>query len=167
MLHPFLTPGAVTRSAALVHAAAEEAGRDPKTVKIYATVVTAPELPSKEEASIVGGRAVTYFQNPLIGGLLANANGWDPADADNLRNHPMFASPETKTADRAFTRDQLVEVSRELPAWWLTEAAAVGSAGQCAAKLQDYVAAGADEILLHGLSPFQLQPLLAALPTRS
>jgi probable F420-dependent oxidoreductase len=167
LLHPFLTPAAVARSAAVVHEAAEKAGRDPKAVKIHATVVTAPELSPQEEAAIVGGRAVTYFQNALIGGLLVNVNGWDPADLHKLHNHPMFSSPETKNADRAFTRDQLAEVSRQLPQWWLTEAAAVGGAGHCAARLQDYFAAGADDILLHGLSPFQLKPLLAALPDQA
>ena len=41
LLHPFLTPEAVARSAATVRAAAEKAGRDPASVRVYATVVTA------------------------------------------------------------------------------------------------------------------------------
>jgi probable F420-dependent oxidoreductase len=163
LLHPFLTPAAVSRSAAAVHEAAARAGRDPKDVKIYATVVAAPDLPPTEEAAIVGGRAVTYFQSPLIGRRLVEINGWNPAELAKLQTLPMFAAPGAGNADRAFTREQLVEASRVLPQWWFSEAAAVGSAGACARRLQDYSAAGADEILLHGLSPFQLGPLLSAL----
>ena len=66
-------------------------------------------------------------------------------------------------ADQAFTREQLVEVSRVLPQEWLDDGAAVGTAAQCAAKLRTFLDAGADEILLHGSSPAAMGPLTAEL----
>jgi alkanesulfonate monooxygenase SsuD/methylene tetrahydromethanopterin reductase-like flavin-dependent oxidoreductase (luciferase family) len=42
----------------------------------------------------------------------------------------------------------------------LVEAAAVGSAAVCAARLREYLAAGADEIVVHGAVPDLLGPTL-------
>jgi 5,10-methylenetetrahydromethanopterin reductase len=163
LLHPFLTPEAVNRSASIVRRAAKERGRDPYKVKIYATVVVAPDLPFTDEAAIVGGRAVTYFHSDVIGPLLVEINGWDPNELKRLRAHPMFGTLAGGNADRSFTREQMVVASRELPAFWLAESAAVGDATHCAGRLREYVAAGADEVLLHGAPPSQLGTLLGLL----
>jgi 5,10-methylenetetrahydromethanopterin reductase len=157
ILHPFLTVDAVRRSADRVRASAAAAGRDPGDVRVVATVVTAPDLTADEELSIVGGRAVTYFQIPDFGELLAGANGWDLGVLDTLRSHPMLAQVRG-AADSVFTKDQLGEVSRVLPAEWFDEGAAVGSAGHCAHRLREYLDAGADEILVHGAVPELLGP---------
>jgi alkanesulfonate monooxygenase SsuD/methylene tetrahydromethanopterin reductase-like flavin-dependent oxidoreductase (luciferase family) len=61
-------------------------------------------------------------------------------------------------ADSHFTKDQLAEVSSALPAEWLVESAAIGSSAACAARLRDYLAAGADEIIVHGAVPDLLGP---------
>ncbi len=63
-------------------------------------------------------------------------------------------------ADSHFTKDQLAEVSRALPPEWLDEGGAVGSASACAARLQQYLDAGADEIIVHGATPELLGPTL-------
>ena len=44
ILHPFLTTKAVGDSVALVRRAAEEAGRDPASVRVVTTLVSAPDL---------------------------------------------------------------------------------------------------------------------------
>jgi 5,10-methylenetetrahydromethanopterin reductase len=160
LLHPFLTPEAVARQAATVRRAAEEAGRDPAAVRVYATVVTAPELPAREELEVVGARAVTYFQIPGFGENLATANGWDVEALTALRSHPLMAGLRG-AADSVFTRDQLREVSLSLPPSWLTSAAAVGSAAECARRLHDYLDAGADELVLHGSTPEYLGTTVA------
>jgi 5,10-methylenetetrahydromethanopterin reductase len=160
LLHPFLTPEAVKRSAEAVRRAAEEAGRDPAGVRVYATVVTAPDLPPHEEAAVVTARALTYFQIPGFGENLATINGWDLTPLAALRAHPMFSGIRG-AADHHFTREQLVEVARELiPAAWLESSAAVGPAALCAERVRGYLAAGADEIALHGSTPDLLGPLL-------
>jgi 5,10-methylenetetrahydromethanopterin reductase len=159
ILHPFLTAEAVGRSAAAVRRAAEVAGRDPADVRVCATVVVAPDLTPDEQTAIVAARAVTYFQIPGFGELLAGVNGWDTAPLTTLRSHPQMANLRG-AADSVFTRAELAEVSALLPSTWLTDAAAVGTAGQCASRLREYLAAGADEIILHGSTAELLGPTL-------
>jgi 5,10-methylenetetrahydromethanopterin reductase len=161
LLHPFLTPDAVARSAATVRAAAEGAGKDPAAVRVYATVVTASGLPPAEEAAVVGGRAVTYFQIPGFGERLAEANDWDTAPLKLLREHPQVSGVKG-AADFKRTRDQLTGAATVLPAQWLDSAAAVGTPDECVARFGEYFAAGADELVLHGSTPDQLQPVIAA-----
>jgi probable F420-dependent oxidoreductase len=162
LLHPFLTPGAVSRSAAAVRAAAADAGKDPASVRVYATVITASGLPPEEEAAVVGGRAVTYFQIPGFGERLAETNGWDTAPLTRLREHPQLTGLKG-AADFKRTRDQLTDAATVLPADWLADAAAVGTPAQCVARFGDYFAAGADELVLHGSTPDQLPAVIAAL----
>jgi 5,10-methylenetetrahydromethanopterin reductase len=160
ILHPFLTPAAVGRQAQVVRTAAEQAGRDPESVRVYATVVTAADLPEREEIEIVGSRAVTYFQIPSFGDVLARANEWDVAQLDKLRSHPLLAGVRG-SADNLFTRDQLREVSLALPPEWLEAASATGTAAQAAARWHEYLDAGADELVLHGSTPELLGPTIA------
>ncbi|WGL54108.1 TIGR03857 family LLM class F420-dependent oxidoreductase [Nocardioides sp. BP30] len=155
LLHPFLTPEAVARSAAAVRRAAEEADRDPAAVRIYATVVTASDLPSEEEAAVVGARAVTYYQIPGFGEQLATVNGWDLGDLERLRAHPTLAGI-TGAADSVRTRDELTRAAEAIPEAWTRGAAALGSPEECAAAFERYRAAGADELVLHGSTPDQL-----------
>ena len=159
LLHPFLTPEAVRRSAITVRDAAEEAGRNPADVRIYSTVVVAPDLEPAEEAAVVGGRAVTYYQIPGFGEQLARVNQWDPDSLNVLRSHPQLAGLRG-AADSVLTRDQLVEASSALPSEWIIEAAAVGSPAACREVFERYREAGADELVLHGSTPDQLESVV-------
>ena len=161
ILHPFLTPEAVRRSVATVHAAAADAGRAPESVRVYATVVVAPALPAAEEVAVVGARAVTYYQIPVFGEQLARVNGWDTTRLADLRNHPLLAGVRG-SADSVLTRDELADVASALPEEWIRGAAALGTPGDCWAMLQRYRDAGADELVLHGTTPDKLAGLLAA-----
>jgi alkanesulfonate monooxygenase SsuD/methylene tetrahydromethanopterin reductase-like flavin-dependent oxidoreductase (luciferase family) len=153
----------VANSAKIVRAAAEQAGRDPSKIRIYHNIIVAPDLPKDEEEAVVGGRAVTYFELPGFGEMIVDINGWDRAVLDRLRAHPQIASLHGKPADQAFTRQELVEVSRILPQEWLDEGAAVGTAPACADQLMKFLDAGADEILLHGSAPKDMGPLTTEL----
>jgi len=165
LLMPMLTTDAVARSAALVREGARKAGRDPKACKVYATIIVAPDLPPDEEEAVVGGRAVTYFQSPGVGHVLVEINGWDLSVLDQLQAHHTLAHLRRtgETADHAFTRQQLVESSRVLPRHWLTDGAAIGSAAECARRCVEYLQAGADEIVLHGSAPAQMQSMVRQL----
>jgi hypothetical protein len=89
-----------------------------------------------------------------------SVNGWDTAPLATLRAHPMFSGIRG-AADHHYTRHQLVDVARALiPRAWIESSAAVGTAGACAAQLRAYLAAGADEIALHGATPELLGPML-------
>lgn len=157
LLHPFLTAETVGRQAAAVRRAAEEAGRDPAAVRVFATVVTAADLPEREELEVVGARAVTYFQIPSFGEVLAGANQWDLSALEKLRSHPDLVGVRG-AVDNALTRDQLRDVSLALPPEWLTTGAAVGTGAQCAVRWQEYLDAGADELVLHGSTPELMGP---------
>jgi 5,10-methylenetetrahydromethanopterin reductase len=166
LLHPFLTTAGVVKSAKIVRDAAERAGRDPSSIRIYHNIIVAPDLPEEEEAAVVGGRAITYFQVPEYGELITSINGWDPAPLARMRAHPRLASLGGKTADQAFTRMELVEVSRTLPSFWYSEGAAIGTAAQCAARLCEFLNSGADELVLHGSAPNQMESLTVELRKR-
>jgi 5,10-methylenetetrahydromethanopterin reductase len=159
ILHPFLTVDAVRRSAARARHAAEAAGKDPAAFRVVATVVVSPDLPIDHENAIVGGRAVTYYQIPEFGELLATVNDYDLSEITKLRAHPKLSNL-SGMADNHFTKDDLAEVGASLPAEWLSLGAAVGSAAVCAKRLHEYLGAGADEIIIHGSTPELLGPTI-------
>jgi probable F420-dependent oxidoreductase len=161
ILHPFLTPEAVARSVVRIRDAARDAGRAPDAVRIYATVVVASQLDPAAEAATVAGRAVSYYQIPGLGEQLARVNGWDPGQLDILRAHPQLVGVRG-SADSVRTTAQLAEVAAALPARWITEAAAVGTATECRARFDRFFDAGADELILHGSTPGQLASVVAA-----
>ncbi len=150
ILHPFLTPEAVGRAAASMRQAAERAGKDPASVRCIATVVTAPDRDDEQTGLAIGARAAGYFHVPGLGDSLVTANRWNAADLARYRAHPALVGLGDKTADKHLPRPQLVEVSRTLPAGWLSSSSASGTAAECAAVLREYLAAGADELILHG-----------------
>jgi alkanesulfonate monooxygenase SsuD/methylene tetrahydromethanopterin reductase-like flavin-dependent oxidoreductase (luciferase family) len=156
----------VANSAKIVRDAAERAGRDPKAIRIYHNIIVAPDLPQDEQEAVVGGRAITYFQVPQYGELITSINGWDPAPLERMRAHPRLANLGGKTADQAFTRMELVDVSRTLPSFWYTEGAAIGTSAQCALRLCDFLQSGADELVLHGSAPKQMGALAVELGKR-
>lgn len=163
LLHPFISPTGVRNSTKIVRDAAEKAGRDPMSVRIYHNIIVAPDLPKDEEDAVVRGRAITYFELPGFGDLIVEINEWDKSVLDQVRAHPKIAGLNGKPADQAYTRQELVDVGQLLPQKWIDEGAAVGSAANCADQLMVYLDAGADEILLHGASPFDMGPLTGEL----
>jgi 5,10-methylenetetrahydromethanopterin reductase len=164
LLHPFLTPAAVRRSVQFVRAAERAAGRPTASVRVYATVVVACELPAEEELAVVGARAVTYYQIPGFGERLAAVNEWDPELLRRLRSHQLLAGIRG-SADSVLTREELVEVASVLPAAWTAEAAAIGSARSCHEVFERYRDAGADELVLHGSTPDRMGALLGGADT--
>jgi 5,10-methylenetetrahydromethanopterin reductase len=153
ILHPFLSAKAVGDAAAIVRGAAEDAGRDPSTVRVISTLVAAPDLPEARTAVAVGARAVSYFQVRGLGEQLVQWNGWDPSVLDVLRSHPTMVGKGI--ADTAMARQRLVPAAEVLPAEWFADGAAVGTSHACAQRARDYLAAGADEVIVHGASPLE------------
>lgn len=159
ILHPFLTPEAVMRSSEIMRGAASAAGRDPDALMVCATVVAAPDSDSTEADLAVRARGAGYFHVAGLGDALVRANGWDEADLATYRAHPMFASLNGAQADKTFSREQLIEVSRALPSHWIEDASAVGDAQACGAVVRSYLGSGATEIVLHGSTPERFREL--------
>ena len=163
VLHPFLTTDGVARSIGIVRDAARAAGRDPRAVTVYATIVTAPDtLSEQQRADILEARAVSYFMHAELGRPIIAANGWDEAPLARLAQTGL-SRLEYGTGDIRETRRLMAEAVSLLPPEWLTSGAAVGSVAQCVDRLRQYVSAGVDRILLHGTTPDQQAPLVAAM----
>jgi 5,10-methylenetetrahydromethanopterin reductase len=159
ILHPLLTPEAVRRSADIVRTAAQEAGRDPDSVRCYATVLCAPEVSDAERQLAIEARAAGYLSLPGLGDSLARINGWEEADLARYRGQRLLAELGTKPADKNLTRAELIKLCEGMPASWLASCTAAGTARQTASVLARYLAAGADELILHGVVGEGLAPL--------
>lgn len=153
ILHPFLTPEAQQRAVDAIHEGALGAGRDPKGIRIVATVVCAPDQSQEETDMRLRARLVTYLNSPGLAESLVKANGWDLKVLDDVAAHPLIAPLGRRPADGTLDHAQLVEVSRVVPEEWFEQAAAAGTASEVAARLSTYLDAGADDIIIHGSPP--------------
>ena len=161
VLHPFLTIDGVKRSIDIVRNAAREAGRDPKSVKVYAIVVTAPDtLTPAERSNVLEARAVSYFMHRDLGLPIVTMNGWDEGPMDRLAASGVNQLDYGTSASVEEKRRRMAEAVAMLPPEWLTSGAAIGSVDHCIGRLREYIAAGADEILLHGTTPAQQAALI-------
>ena len=162
ILHPFLTTDAVAASVAAVRTAAAQAGRAVDGLRCYATVVVAPDRSSEESEMAVNARGAGYFHVAGLGDALVAANGWDATELDRYRHHSLLIALGDQQADKVLSRPELIEVSRALPEHWLASSSVTGTAAQCAARLTEYLDAGADELILHGTAADHLGSLLDA-----
>lgn len=160
ILHPMLTVDGVRRSVERVRTAAEAAGRDPDRIRCVATVVTAPDLPDEATRRAVHSRAAGYLSVRGLGEAIAAANGWDARALAAYRGQETLNALGGLPADKNLTREQLADLADTLPSDWLPAASAMGSAAVCRDRLAEYLAAGADEIIVHGTPVTGLAPLL-------
>ena len=158
VLHTFLTDETLARSVATVRRAAEEAGRDPAAVRVWAVLATVPDpVTDEQRLRRLVGRLATYLQG--YGEVLVAANGWDPEVLRRFREDPLVGG-YAGAFDAVGTVDELTRLAALLPAGWLP--AAHGSPAQCAARVRDQLDAGADSVILHGATPADLAPVLDA-----
>ena len=77
VLHTFFTDETLARAVRTVRRSAEEAGRDPASVRIWAVLATVEEsVPEELALRKTVGRLATYLQG--YGQVLVDANGWSP-----------------------------------------------------------------------------------------
>lgn len=163
VLGPMLTTDGVRRSVETVRAATLAAGRDPTSVKILSTVIVVPDsLSAEQRADVLEARAVSYFMHREAGLPLIKANGWETGPMDRLVEEGL-AALEFAGGDISVIRRRFAEAAHFLPEEWLTTGAAVGTARECAARLEAYRDAGANEIIIHGITPAQQLPVLDVL----
>ena len=160
VLHTYLTDEAVAASVARIRRSAEEAGRDPASVRIWAcTAVIDDAIDEQTRLRKTVGRLATYLQG--YGDVLVAANGWDPALLRQFKEDP-FVTGFAGAFDAVGTVDDLTHLAEEvLPAEWL-EAAITGSAASCAQQVAgQFGATGVDSTILHGVTPDQLAGVVA------
>ncbi|WP_068121035.1 TIGR03857 family LLM class F420-dependent oxidoreductase [Nocardioides massiliensis] len=160
VLHTFLTDETLARAVATIRAGAADAGRDPAGVRIWSVLATVEDSIDEElRLRKLVGRLATYLQG--YGEVIVRANGWDLAVLERFRQDPLVQG-YSGAFDQVGTTEELTYLRDEvLPAQWLA-ASATGSAEQCARRIADQLAAGADSVVLHGATPTELAPVLEA-----
>ena len=162
VLHTFFTDETVRRAVATVRNAAEQAGRDPSSVRIWSCYATVGDhLTERKRLVKTVGRLATYLQG--YGDLLVATNGWDPSVLERFRTDEVVASM-AGAIDTVADEGALAHIATLLPDEWL-EPAATGSAERCAARVLDQFALGVDGVIMHGATPTELAPVVAAYRT--
>ncbi len=157
VLHTFFTDETTARVVRTVKEAAEQAGRDPATVRVWSCFATIGDhLPEPLRLKKTVGRMATYLQ--AYGDLMVETNRWDPEVLTRFRADPMVA--EFRAAiDQAATTEQLEHIATLIPPDWLAPAA-TGTPAQCVAAVRGQFDLGCDGVILHGASPDQLEPIV-------
>jgi probable F420-dependent oxidoreductase len=163
ILHTFFTDETTARCVQTVKGAAEQAGRDPASVKVWSCFATVGEwVPEGRRLMKLVGRLATYLQG--YGALLVRTNGWDPAVLERFLLDPVVQS--VRGLDVVGTQDQLEHVASLIPQEWLASAA-TGSADRCVATIRNQLALGCDGVILHGATPSELRPIIDEYRKRS
>jgi alkanesulfonate monooxygenase SsuD/methylene tetrahydromethanopterin reductase-like flavin-dependent oxidoreductase (luciferase family) len=155
LLPPVFTPEATESIVARLHRECERIDRDPATLRICQSVITAPDLDEAETRALAHARAVTYLDAPGYGEMLVRLNGWDPAPLARLRDHELFHHMPTTVSDLSFHRTELLGPASLIPDEWMEQSCALGPVSRCVETLRRFRAAGADEIVTYGSTPNQ------------
>jgi probable F420-dependent oxidoreductase len=155
LLPPIFTPEATGSIVGRLREECEAIGRDPASLRICQSVITAPELDEIETRLLAHARAVTYLDAPGYGEMLVQLNGWDPAKLAPLRDHEQFKDMGSSVSDLRFHRSELLGPASLVPDEWMEESCALGSTLHCVDALRRFRAAGADEIVTYGSTPNQ------------
>lgn len=159
VLHTFFTDETLQRCVHTVKQAAEQAGRDPASVRVWSCFATIGDwIPKDVRLKKTVGRLATYLQG--YGDLMVRTNNWDPAALARFRADPFVAGFRGALDSKATSRE-LEHVATLIPNDWLSPAA-TGTADQCAAAVLRQFDLGADGVILHGASPTELAPTVDA-----
>lgn len=162
ILHTFFTDETTARAVQIVKSSAERAGRDPNQVKVWSCFATIgdhidPDLRLKKTV----GRLATYLQ--AYGDLMVSTNKWDPKALQRFRDDE-FVRTFPGAFDAKGTTADLERISSLIPSEWLAPAA-MGTPEQCAAAVRHQFALGCDGVIMHGATPRELAPIIAAYST--
>jgi probable F420-dependent oxidoreductase len=156
VLHTYFTDETTQHCVDVVKTAAEKAGRDPASVRVWSCFATLGDHLSQEarlKKSV--GRLGTYLQG--YGELLVRTNGWDPLVLRRFLDDPIIKT--VAGLDVVGTQEELEHAATLLPDEWF-EASATGSPADCVAAVRGQLALGCDGVILHGSTPSELRPIL-------
>jgi len=162
ILHTFFTDETLQRCVRTVKDAAERAGRDPDDVTVWSCFATIGDhLPEPVRLKKTVGRLATYLQ--AYGDLMVETNRWDPAVLARFRGDEVVTNVGG-AIDVVGTTEQLEHIATLIPDEWLAPSA-TGTAEECADAVKGQLRLGADAVIMHGASPAELAPIVAAYAT--
>jgi len=157
VLHTFFSDETLERCVRIVKSFAEQAGRDPDAVRVWACLATIGDhLPYDVRLRKTVGRLATYLQ--FYGDLLVATNRWDPQKLAVFRNDSVVAA-FPRPIDGTATVAQLEHIADLLPTEWL-ECGATGSPATCTRAIRSQIGLGANGVILHGAAPAELRPIV-------
>jgi 5,10-methylenetetrahydromethanopterin reductase len=157
ILHTFFTDETLVRCVRTVRQAAERAGRDPDSIRVWSCLATIGDhIPEALRLRKTVGRMATYLQ--AYGDLMVETNRWDPQVLERFRDDELV-SGFRGTIDGKATSEELEHFGTLLPEEWLAPAA-TGSPRRCVEKILSQFDLGADGVILHGATPSELAPIL-------
>lgn len=158
VLHTYFTDETTARCVDIVKSAADKAGRDPASVRVWSCFATIGDhLPEDLRLKKSVGRLGTYLQG--YGELLVRTNGWDQAVLERFLADPVIKG--VAGLDVVGTPEQLAHAATLIPEEWF-EPSATGTPDQCAAAVRNQLALGCDGVILHGSTPTELAPIVEA-----
>ncbi|MFE3291810.1 TIGR03857 family LLM class F420-dependent oxidoreductase [Rhodococcus sp. NPDC059234] len=161
ILHTFFSDEATVASVEAVRRGAERAGKDPDSVRIWACLATVSDtLAEEDRLRRRAGRLVTYLQ--AYADVLIRANGWDPAVWERIRETELFTNAAAVgPIDASASVETLEQLDALMPDEWLASAAS-GSPENCAKTIARQFDLGVHSVIMHGASPQELAPVVAA-----
>lgn len=164
VLHTFFSDEATAASVAAVRRGAERAGKDPDSVRIWACLATvSDDLPAEDRLRRRAGRLATYLQ--AYADVLVAANGWNRAVWERMRATELFTGAAAAgPIDASASVDTLEQIAELIPDEWLA-AAAAGSPQDCAKTIARQFDLGVHSVIMHGATPQELAPVVAAYRT--
>jgi 5,10-methylenetetrahydromethanopterin reductase len=165
VLNSLWSTSAVRESVKLIRQGAKDAGRNPKSVKVWAILMAACEVSEEVMLQTIIRRINTYVLFPPLFDGICDANGWDRSVAVEVRKAmaEIDGVPKPGTLGDEHTSREIADLRKVMalyPTQWIREGCAAGSAEECAPLLTERFEAGADGILFHGTTPDDLAPLL-------
>lgn len=158
-LHTFFDDPAVEKAVQAVRRGAEQAGRDPASIRIWSILATVGDhIPEELRLKKTVGRLASYLQG--YGDMMVKVNDWDPAALERYRSDP-FIQNFKGAIDAVATPSELEYIAGLIPEHWLATAAR-GNPQQCAAAIQHQLELGCTGVILHGATPEELAPVLPA-----
>jgi probable F420-dependent oxidoreductase len=159
ILHTYFTPETLQRCVKTVKEAAEKAGRDPDSVRVWSCFATVGDhIGEQPRLKKTVARLATYLQG--YGDLMVQTNKWDPAVLQRFREDSVVTSI-AGGIDHKASPEQIEHIAALIPDEWL-EPSATGPAEQCVARIRKEFDYGADAVIMHGATPDELEPIVAA-----